>query len=101
VLSFQRGIGQSDEDETHPLTLRPPAFATEVQCRYTHGGTTPDVRNVPLYLSPPDGTVKGDTQTAISQLQAAPTICKLLGDPEALGPPQGLMIRVVSVPSFA
>jgi predicted AlkP superfamily pyrophosphatase or phosphodiesterase len=46
-----------------------------------HGGTTPDVRNVPLYILPPDGTGKGDTQTVVSQLQVAPTICKLLGIP--------------------
>lgn len=81
MLSFQRGIGQSDEDETHHPTLRPAAFATEVQCRYTHGGTTADVHNVPLCLLLPDGAVKGETKTAISQLQAAPTICKLLGIP--------------------
>jgi len=44
-----------------------------------HGGTTPDVREVPLYLIGPDIAGKGDTKEAVSQLQMAPTICKLLG----------------------
>lgn len=44
-----------------------------------HGGTTPDVREVPLYVVEPDGNGKGDTKEEISQLQIAPTICKLLG----------------------
>jgi predicted AlkP superfamily pyrophosphatase or phosphodiesterase len=43
-----------------------------------HGGTTPEVREVPLYLIRPGIAGKGDTQETISQLQIAPTICKLL-----------------------
>jgi len=43
-----------------------------------HGGTTPDVREVPLYLIRPDVAGKGDTKEVISQLQIAPTVCKLL-----------------------
>lgn len=43
-----------------------------------HGGTTPDVREVPLYLIKPAATGKGDTHEVVSQLQIAPTICKLL-----------------------
>ncbi len=43
-----------------------------------HGGTTPEVREVPLYLIRPNRAGKGDTQEVISQLQIAPTICKLL-----------------------
>lgn len=43
-----------------------------------HGGTTPGVREVPLYLIPAGLTGKGDTGEVISQLQVAPTICKLL-----------------------
>ena len=44
-----------------------------------HGGTTPDAREVPLYLIQPGITGHGDTGEVISQLQIAPTICKLLG----------------------
>ncbi len=43
-----------------------------------HGGTTPDVRHVPLYVIRPDAPGKGDTAQVISQLQLAPTLCKLL-----------------------
>jgi predicted AlkP superfamily pyrophosphatase or phosphodiesterase len=46
-----------------------------------HGGTTSDVREVPLYLIRPNVPGKGDTQQVISQLQIAPTICKLLDVP--------------------
>lgn len=46
-----------------------------------HGGTTPDVREVPLYVIRPDGPGKGDTKQVISQLRIAPTLCKLLGVP--------------------
>ena len=46
-----------------------------------HGGTTPDVRMVPLYVMPPTGGGKGDTQAVVSQLQIAPTVCSLLGIP--------------------
>jgi predicted AlkP superfamily pyrophosphatase or phosphodiesterase len=44
----------------------------------SHGGTTPDVRMVPLYILPPTGQGKGDTQTTVSQLQIAPTLLRLL-----------------------
>jgi predicted AlkP superfamily pyrophosphatase or phosphodiesterase len=43
-----------------------------------HGGTTPDVREVPLYFIKPGLAGMGDTVEAVSQLQIAPTICKLL-----------------------
>jgi bisphosphoglycerate-independent phosphoglycerate mutase (AlkP superfamily) len=46
-----------------------------------HGGTTLEVREVPLYLIQPDIAGKGDTQETVSQLQIAPTICKLLEIP--------------------
>lgn len=44
-----------------------------------HGGTTPGVREVPLYLIRPGVPGSGDTGKTISQLQVAPTVCKLLG----------------------
>jgi predicted AlkP superfamily pyrophosphatase or phosphodiesterase len=47
----------------------------------SHGGTTPDVRDVPLYILPPDTHGKGDTQSTVSQLQIAPTILTLLEIP--------------------
>ena len=43
-----------------------------------HGGTTPEVREVPLYLIGQNLVGKGDTNEVITQLQIAPTICKLL-----------------------
>ena len=46
-----------------------------------HGGTTSDVREVPLYVMHPDLPGKGDTKQVISQLQIAPTLCRLLGVP--------------------
>jgi bisphosphoglycerate-independent phosphoglycerate mutase (AlkP superfamily) len=46
-----------------------------------HGGTTPNVREVPLFLIRPNTPGLGDTQKVISQLQLAPTICTLLGLP--------------------
>ncbi|OQY31073.1 MAG: hypothetical protein B6I38_06360 [Anaerolineaceae bacterium 4572_5.1] len=46
-----------------------------------HGGTTPDVREVPLFLIQPDVPGEGDTGETISQLQIAPTVCNLLGVP--------------------
>jgi predicted AlkP superfamily pyrophosphatase or phosphodiesterase len=46
-----------------------------------HGGTTPEVREVPLFIIQPGIAGKGDSGTTISQLQIAPTICKLLGIP--------------------
>lgn len=47
----------------------------------SHGGTTPDVRMVPLYILPPSGGGKGDTGDTVSQLQVAPTILSLLALP--------------------
>ena len=44
-----------------------------------HGGTTPDVRDVPLYWIKPGDAGRGDTHEVVSQFQFAPTICKLLG----------------------
>jgi predicted AlkP superfamily pyrophosphatase or phosphodiesterase len=46
-----------------------------------HGGTTPDVREVPLFLIRPGIPGHGDTGQTISQLQIAPTVCDLLGLP--------------------
>ncbi len=44
-----------------------------------HGGTTPDVREVPLYVIRPGKPGKGDTGEIVSQLQIAPTLLYLLG----------------------
>jgi predicted AlkP superfamily pyrophosphatase or phosphodiesterase len=44
-----------------------------------HGGTSPEVREVPLFLIRPNETGRGDTHEVLSQLQITPTICKLLG----------------------
>jgi predicted AlkP superfamily pyrophosphatase or phosphodiesterase len=46
-----------------------------------HGGTTPDVRNVPLYMIPPDGKGSGKKPEPVSLLGIAPTVCRLLGVP--------------------
>ena len=46
-----------------------------------HGGTTPELREVPLFLILAGTTGLGDTRKTISQLQIAPTVCKLLGVP--------------------
>lgn len=46
-----------------------------------HGGTTPDLREVPLYLIRPGVSGEGNTEGTISMLQIAPTLCKLLGLP--------------------
>jgi predicted AlkP superfamily pyrophosphatase or phosphodiesterase len=43
-----------------------------------HGGTTPEQREVPLFIVPPDGQGKGDTGETVSQLQLAPTILNVL-----------------------
>ena len=48
---------------------------------HLHGGTTPDVRNVPLYIIRPDGKGQGDTGEEVSQLRIAPTVCHLLEVP--------------------
>jgi predicted AlkP superfamily pyrophosphatase or phosphodiesterase len=46
-----------------------------------HGGTMSDVRDVPLFYIAGTEAGLGDTQKIISQLQIAPTLCKLLGLP--------------------
>ena len=46
-----------------------------------HGGTTPEMREVPLYMIRKDFAGLGDAGQVLSQLQIAPTICKLLGIP--------------------
>jgi predicted AlkP superfamily pyrophosphatase or phosphodiesterase len=46
-----------------------------------HGGTTPEVREVPLFLIRPGSAGQGDTGETISQLQIAPTLCRLLDLP--------------------
>lgn len=43
-----------------------------------HGGTTPEQREVPLFIIPPDGHGLGNTNETVSHLQIAPTILKLL-----------------------
>ena len=43
-----------------------------------HGGTTPGMREVPLYLIRPGLPGLGRTGLTVSQLQIAPTLCKLL-----------------------
>jgi bisphosphoglycerate-independent phosphoglycerate mutase (AlkP superfamily) len=48
---------------------------------HSHGGTTPDVRMVPLYILPPAGGGRGNTHETVSQLQLAPTILTILGLP--------------------
>ena len=45
---------------------------------HLHGGTTPEVREVPLFLMRPGIPGAGDTGEVLSQLQVAPTILKLL-----------------------
>ena len=46
-----------------------------------HGGTALDVREVPLFIIRPGVTGAGQTGETISQLQIAPTVCRLLGVP--------------------
>ncbi|HET9588245.1 MAG TPA: alkaline phosphatase family protein [Anaerolineales bacterium] len=46
-----------------------------------HGGTTPEQREVPLFLIRPDGQGSGDTSETVSHLQIAPTVLKLLDVP--------------------
>jgi arylsulfatase A-like enzyme len=46
-----------------------------------HGGTTPDVREVPLFLIRPGLAGLGNTGEVLSMLQIAPTICRLLDVP--------------------
>jgi len=46
-----------------------------------HGGTTPEQREVPLFIIQPNGSGRGDTSETISQLQIAPTVLRLLDVP--------------------
>ena len=46
-----------------------------------HGGTTAEMREVPLFVINPEYQGKGNTDEVVSQLQIAPTVCKLLGIP--------------------
>jgi predicted AlkP superfamily pyrophosphatase or phosphodiesterase len=52
-----------------------------INADHLHGGTTPEVREVPLYLVRPGIAGAGDTGETKSQLQIAPTLCSLLGVP--------------------
>lgn len=54
-----------------------------------HGGTTPEQREVPLFIIPPDGQGRGDTSETVSHLQIAPTVLKLLDIPI----PQSMKMR--------
>ncbi len=45
---------------------------------HSHGGTSPDVRMVPLYILPPTGGGRGNTRETVSQLQLASTILTIL-----------------------
>jgi predicted AlkP superfamily pyrophosphatase or phosphodiesterase len=44
-----------------------------------HGGTTPEQREVPLFIMQPNMEGKGDTGETVCHLQIAPTILNLLG----------------------
>ena len=46
-----------------------------------HGGTALEQREVPLFIIPPDGYGRGNTNDTVSHLQIAPTILKLLEIP--------------------
>jgi predicted AlkP superfamily pyrophosphatase or phosphodiesterase len=52
-----------------------------INADHLHGGTTPEQREVPLYLIRPSIQGVGDSGEVISQLVIAPTICALLGIP--------------------
>jgi predicted AlkP superfamily pyrophosphatase or phosphodiesterase len=45
----------------------------------THGGTLPQMRNVPLYIIKPGMKGEGKRKESISQLRIAPTLLQLLG----------------------
>ena len=49
-----------------------------ISADHSHGGTTPDVREVPLFILSPDAAGRGNTGEVISQLQIAPTVLKLM-----------------------
>jgi arylsulfatase A-like enzyme len=44
----------------------------------SHGGATPDQRDVPLFFVSPGRSGKGDTGEVVSHLQIAPSILSLL-----------------------
>ena len=46
-----------------------------------HGGTTPEQREVPLFIIPPNGQGRGNTDETVSHLHIAPTVLKLLDIP--------------------
>jgi predicted AlkP superfamily pyrophosphatase or phosphodiesterase len=46
-----------------------------------HGGTTPEQREVPLFVITPERQGKGNTNEIVSHLQIAPTILKMLDIP--------------------
>jgi len=46
-----------------------------------HGGTTPEQREVPLFIIQPDGQGKGNTNEIVSHMQIAPTVLKVLDVP--------------------
>lgn len=45
----------------------------------SHGGTTADVRRVPLYIFSSRDQGTGDTKETVSQLRVAPTLCEIIG----------------------
>jgi len=50
-----------------------------INANRSHGGTTADVREVPLFIVHPKRSGVGVVPSTISMLQIAPTICTLLG----------------------
>jgi arylsulfatase A-like enzyme len=46
-----------------------------------HGGTTPEQREVPLFIITPERQGRGNTNEIVSHLQIAPTILKMLEIP--------------------
>src|ERR1044071_9177033 len=46
-----------------------------------HGGTTPEQREVPLFIIPPDAHGRGQTNETVSHLQIAPTVLRVLDIP--------------------
>lgn len=44
-----------------------------------HGGTGPEVVNTPLYIVPPSGQGRGDTDGTVMHTQIAPTVWTILG----------------------
>ncbi len=52
-----------------------------MNANHGHGGSGPDVRNVPLYLLRPGVQASGEPHQPVSQLQIAPTILKIMNLP--------------------